>query len=248
MQPETYPSSTIFNEGKNIRLVKKRRTKMNNRTENLQKLGGISALYGAVAFLTAIIFFLFIVDYPSITNQMDKIELISNYEGFFTLMYLISYVIFGFALVILSLALREKLKKTESSLLNIATAYGIIWATLLIGSGMVFNSGIKVAVDLYAIDPVQAVSVFTGVEAVSLGLGFAYGEIIGGLWIFTISLIALRGNVFQKGLNYLGLVIGIIGIISIIPMLNDLAGLFGILLIIWFIWVGIILIKNRDNQ
>lgn len=46
--------------------------KMNEKRNNLQKLGGVSALYGAVAFLTAIIFFLFIVDYPSITNQLGE--------------------------------------------------------------------------------------------------------------------------------------------------------------------------------
>lgn len=97
---------------------------------------------------------------------------------------------------------------------------------------MVFNSGIKVALDLYYTVPDQAVSVFTAVEAVLLGLGFAYGDIIGGLWLIMISLIALKGNVFKRGLNYLGILIGFIGIVSIIPILNDLAGAFGILLII----------------
>lgn len=220
---------------------------MNNKSNSLQKLGGVSALYGAAAFLTAIVFFLLVVDYPSITNQMDKIELITKYEVYFTLMYLVSYVIFGFALVALSLALYEKLKNTDSNLILIATAFGLIWATLLIGSGMVFNSGIKIVVDLYKVDPVQAVSVFSGVETVSLGLGFAYGEIIGGLWVLTISLIALKGNVFKKGFNYLGLTIGVIGIISVIPILNDFAGAFGVLQIIWFIWLGTSLLKKNDS-
>lgn len=221
---------------------------MNKKSHDLQKLGGVSALYAAAAFLSAIIFFLFFIDYPSLTEQTDKIESIIKYEGFFTLMYLVSYVVFGFFLVILSLALYEKLKKTESALLKVATVYGIIWAGLLIGSGMVFNSGIKVAVDLYPVDPIQAVSVFSAVEAVSLGLGFAYGEIIGGIWILMISLIALKANVFKKGLNYLGMFIGVLGIVSIIPILNDLAGAFGILQIIWFIWIGILLIKNVEKK
>lgn len=221
---------------------------MNKTSNKLQKLGGISALYAASAYLLAIIFFLFIIDYPSITDQTDKIELIIKYEMLFTIMYLVSYVIFGFFLVILSLALFEKLNKTESALLKVATVYGIIWAALLIGSGMVFNSGIKVTADLYAVDPIQALYVFTGVEAVSSGLGFGYGEILGGVWILLISLTALKENAFKKGLNYLGLVIGVIGIISIIPMLNDLAGVFGVLQIIWFIWVGIILIKNEESR
>jgi len=218
---------------------------MSSKSKNLQKFGGASALYSAGALLTAIIFFLIIVDYPNITSQLEKIELISKYELYFTSMYIISYVIFGFALVIISYAIHEKLKRTESSLAKVATTFGIIWAALLIGSGMVFNSGIKVAVELYITNPVQAVSVFSAVEAVSLGLGFAYGEIIGGLWILTISLICLKNNVFQKGLNYLGLAIGVIGIISIIPILNDLAGLFGVLLIIWFIWLGVLLIRGN---
>lgn len=217
---------------------------MNYRTKNLQKLGGISALYGAAAFLSAIVFFLFVVDYPSITEPLDKIELISSNTAFFSAMYLIAYVIFGFFLVILSLALHEKLKSTEPNIMKIATAFGIIWATLLIGSGMIFNTGIKVVLDLYSTDPVQAVTVFLGIEAVSLGIGFAYGEIIGGLWVLMISITALKGKVFQKGLNYLGIFIGLVGIISIIPIINILTGVFGILLIVWFIWLGILLLKN----
>ena len=220
---------------------------MNYQTKNLQKLGGISALYGATAFLIAIVFFLFVVDYPSVTEPLDKIELIASNKALFTFMYLIAYVIFGFVLIILSLALHEKLKSTEQNIMKIATAFGIVWATLLIGSGMIFNTGIKVVVDLYSTDPDQAVNVWLGIEAVSLGLGFAYGEILGGLWILMVSIIALKGSIFKKGLNYLGIFIGLVGIISIIPILNAITGVFGILLIVWFIWLGILLLKNSTS-
>lgn len=36
--------------------------------KNLQKMGGIAALYLAVAYLTGIVLFLFVLDYPSITE------------------------------------------------------------------------------------------------------------------------------------------------------------------------------------
>ncbi len=221
---------------------------MKESSVKLQKIGGVSALYGAIAFLMAIIFFLLIIDYPSLTEQTDKIEMIIDKKLMFTFMYLISYVVFGFSLVVLSLAVRERLLKTNSKFVNISTIYGIIWATLLIGSGMVFITGIKVTVDMYTVNQVEATTIFTAIETVSLGLGFAYGEIMGGLWILTISIIALNGKAFQKGLNYLGIVIGGIGILSIIPALNEIGGLFGVLLIVWFVWIGILLLKQKQLE
>ena len=52
------------------------------------------------------------------------------------------YVFFGFFLIVLSLALYDRLKSGAPALMQVATAIGIIWAGSLIASGMVANAGL----------------------------------------------------------------------------------------------------------
>jgi hypothetical protein len=47
-----------------------------------------------------------------------------------------------------------------------------------------------------------------------------------------------------KGLNILGLLVGMVGIISIIPVLTEMmVGIFGLSQMIWFIWLGIVMLR-----
>jgi hypothetical protein len=59
-----------------------------------------------------------------------------------------------------------------------------------------------------------------------------------------ISWSALQMSGLPKGLNYLGILVGVVGIISIGPGLHDLVGLFGMSQILWFIWLGIVLLRR----
>jgi hypothetical protein len=161
---------------------------------------------------------------------------------------LLMYVIFGFALVVLSLALYDRLKSGAPALVQVAVAIGIIWAGSLIASGMVANAGLATVVSLYAKDPAQAALTWQGIEAVVNGLGNANGEILGGPLTLLVSLAALRAGGLPKGLNILGLSVGAVGIITIIPALNALTGVFGLGQIIWFIWLGIVLLRNTSTK
>jgi hypothetical protein len=158
------------------------------------------------------------------------------------------YVIFGFALIVLSLALHERMKSVAPALMQAATAIGIIWAGSLIASGMVANAGLATIVPLYAKDPAQAALTFQAIEAVANGLGNANGEILGGMWTLLVSLAGLRSGGLPKGLTVLGLFVGAAGIITIIPALNTLTGVFGLGQIIWFVWLGITLIRNSPGR
>ena len=48
---------------------------------------------------------------------------------------------FGVFLVVLALALYERLKAGSPALVQMATAFGLIWAGLAIASGMIVNVG-----------------------------------------------------------------------------------------------------------
>ena len=210
---------------------------------NLQKMGGISALYLAAAYLLGIVLFLFVLDYPNIVDPAQKVALLVDKQTVIYATNLMLYVIFGILLIVLVLALYERLGAGAPALMRVATAIGIIWAGSLIASGMVSNAGMAPVVALYAQDPAQAAVTWQGLEAVASGLGNGNGEILGGLLTVLISWAALRAGGLPTLLNYLGVGVGLVGIVSVLPGLNDLAGLFGMSQIIWFVWLAIILLR-----
>jgi uncharacterized membrane protein YhaH (DUF805 family) len=216
--------------------------------KTLHKSGGIAALYMAISHLIGIVIFLGVLDYLSITDAAKKVVLNIENQGVVFSTNLLMYVFFGFALVILSLTLHDRLKTGVPALMQVATAIGVIWAGSLIASGMVANAGLATVVSLYAEDSDQAVLTFQSIESVANGLGNANGEILGGMWTLLVSVAAWRGGGLPKGVSVLGLCVGAIGIITVIPALNDFTGLFGLGQIVWFVWLGIVLLRNNDKE
>jgi hypothetical protein len=216
--------------------------------KTLQKFGGIAALYLAAANLVGMVLFLIVLDYLSITDPAQKVALNVDKHTVIFATNLLMYVFFGLFLIVLSLALYDRLKSGAPAIMQVATAIGIIWAGALIVSGMVANAGLAVIVPLYAKDPAQAALTWQGIEAVVHGLGFGNGDILGGLLTLLVSLAALRAGGLPKGLNILGLLVGAVGILSIIPGLTELmAGIFGLGLIIWEVWLGIVLLRSNPG-
>jgi len=215
--------------------------------KTMQKLGGVAALYLAVAYLVGMAIFLVVLDYPSITDAAQKVALLVEMQMVTFSTNLLMYVFFGVFLIVLSLALYDRLKSGAPAIMQVATVIGIIWAGSLIASGMVANAGIAPVVALYAKDPAQAALTWQGIETVAGGLGNQNGEILGGLWTLLVSLAALRAGGLPKGLNILGLFVGAAGIITILPGLIDLVGVFALGQVIWFVWLGIVLLRSNPS-
>ena len=215
--------------------------------KTLQKSGGIAALYMAISHLIGIVIFIVILDVLSITDPAQKLAMNIEKQTVIFSTNLLMYVFFGFALIILSLALYDRLKSGAPALMQVATAIGIIWAGSLIASGMAANAGLATIVALYAKDPTQAALTFQAIEAITNGLGNANGEILGGPLTLLVSLAALRTGGLPKGLSILGVLVGAVGIITIIPALNALVAVFGLGQIIWFIWLGIVMLRSNPS-
>lgn len=222
---------------------------MENKKFGLQKVGGILCIYAGVAYLAMIIFFLGIVDYTGISDAGEKIQMFAQNQGGFYAIYLFGYEIFGLALVVVSLALYERLKGS-SSISKAAAVYGIIWSALLIGAGTLFNRAIIQSIEMYTTDPTGAIAFWNATEAAALSISFADGEILGGIWTLLVSIAAIRTKCFNKGVNYLGIVAGTAGVLSVIPFVNQIGGtgVFGIGQLIWLIWMGILMIKEKTNN
>jgi hypothetical protein len=217
--------------------------------KTLQKFGGFAALYLGVAYLIGMALFFVVLDYVNMTDPAQKAAMLVDKQMVFFSTNLVMYVFFGIVLIVLSLALYDRLKSHAPALMQVAAVIGIVWACLLIASGMVSNAGIDPVVTLYAKDPAQAALTWQGIETVANGLGNSIGEIMGGLLTLLVSLAGLRAGGLPKGLNILGLAVGAVGIISLIPWLNDvMVGVFGVAQIIWFIWLGIVFLRSKSGQ
>jgi hypothetical protein len=190
-------------------------------------------------------FFLVVVNYPAATDATEKVALLTSHHASMHVMYLITYVLFGAVLAVLALALHARLSSVAPALMQVATAVGVMWAVVLVASGMVFNAGMAAVVDLYPANPDQAQSMWQAIEPVAQGLGRGSGgEFLGGLWVLLVSVASLRGRSLPRSLGWLGLVVGLAGLLSIIPPLSATAYAVGLLLIPWFAWLGIAMLRT----
>ena len=209
-----------------------------------QRAGGLAALYLALAYLLAMPFFLLLVDYQSMVEPAARVTSLVANHGAMETMVLISYVVFGIALSVLALALYERLKPAAPAVMQIATALGLIWAVMLIASGLVFNAGMGAVVTLAQAHPAGAVSTWQAIEPISDGLSSSNGEILGGLWVLLVSIAALRTGGLSRALGWFGVIVGAVGLASVIPPLREFAILFGLVQIVWFVWLGFSMLRQ----
>ncbi len=214
-------------------------------TNSTRRASGIAALYLAAALVVAMLYFLVGTKMPSVTDPAEQVDLLIDHQLGLHLMYLIAYVVFGLVLAVLALGLHDRLAGIAPTTSRVATAVGLIWAGVLVASGLVFIVGMDSVVDLHATDPAGAVVAWQAIYPVTLGLGGAGGEVLGGTWLLLVSLVALRGHALPTWLNWFGLVAGAAGIISAVPGLADVAVVFGLLVIVWFVGLGVTLLREH---
>ena len=214
--------------------------------KNLQKIGGFAALYEAAAYLLGFALWVGVLNYSGDLTPAEKVASFVNNQSLWYILNLVVYVIAGFFLVVLALALYERLKVSSPAIMKIATAIGLIWAGVVIASGMIANIGIENVVNLHNTDPAQAAPVWVAIDSVRDGLGGG-NEIAGGVWILLVSWAALQAGGLSRALNYLGLVIGVAGILSAVPALGELASVFGLTQILWFLWLGALMLRKRPG-
>ena len=209
--------------------------------KTLQRLGGAAAVMEGLLYVAGMIYFILVVDYMSVSGAEARVQLlVDNLLGLIAINTLI-YIVFGVALVVLAVALHERLSPLQPALMQLASAFGIIWAGVVIVAGMLFNLGAEQAVLLNAKDSAAAGDYWHIIDTVHQAMGGGV-EILGGLWMLFVSLAGLRGKEFPGILNWLGLLVGFAGTITLIPPLSEIGGIFfGLGQIVWFLWIGILM-------
>jgi len=213
---------------------------------DLQKLGGIAALIEAALYVTGFGLFLTILDPSGYEGHVQKVAFLADKQAALYIANLLIYVAFGVVLVVLALALHARLKDGSPAIMQTATAFGLIWAGLVIASGMIAIIGNSTVVGLSGENQDQAVMLWLAISTVQEALGGG-NEIVGGLWVLLLSWAALRTDKLQKVLNYLGVLVGLAGILTVAPNFDVLMDVFGLGQIVWFAWLGIFMLREDRN-
>lgn len=214
----------------------------------LGKFGGIAAIIAALTYIFGFVLMVSVLAPAGFGGDATGPE---QLVGFVvqnrTLMYvwfLTIYIINAVFLLILAVALFDRLKQAAPGLAQVSLAFGTLWATLVLGAGMVANVGLGEVATLYASDPDKAIDLWNIVSTIENGLGGG-NEIAGGVWIVCLGLAGLASAALPRFLNYFSLIIGVAGLATVIPGLSEIGGaIFGLGFIAWFIWVGVVLLRD----
>lgn len=212
---------------------------------SLHKAGGLAALLHAAAYVVGMILGLTLI-FPLLDAAPDQyLRFVAENQALVYVWNLISYWGSAITLVIMVLALYDRLKANAPALAQTAAAFGLIWAGLIIASGNLMLHDVGVLAELYSQNPAQAVAAWTALEPVEVGI-VSGNELVGSLWVLLLSLAALRTGQLSRALNWLGLILGVAGILTLVPALYDsLIMVFGPGMIVWSVWVGIVLLRRK---
>ena len=200
--------------------------------KNIQQLGGLAALCHTTALAVGMALS-FTVMYPLLEATPDQAQVfLADHQ---TLARVWAGIVDGgtaFTLVILVLALYQRLNAGATVLTLVASALGLLWAGLIVANSGLMLLHFGVVPNLYGSDPAQVA---------------ALTALARGLWVLTTSRAALRTGGLTRTSSYLGLVLGIVGILTSVPAITEIAlMLFGPGMMVWTAWVGIVLLRHGD--
>lgn len=206
--------------------------------------GGIGALVASATFVFGFALYVTVLaDYTTSDRApADSVAFAIDHRTALYVWHLVILIAFGVALVPTVLAVGDRLRPKTPVLAQAATAFGVIWAGLVIAAGMIANLGLGVVERLHRTDPSTAEPVWAALDTVQNGLGGG-NELVGGTWVLLVCIAAWRSRAFARGLCVLGLISGAAGIATVAPALEEVGAVFGLGLIVWFAWVGTALLR-----
>lgn len=211
---------------------------------NLQKIAGVSAIVEALIYIVAFVYFGAFWAFPSEGTPSEKMTYLVETQFVFSMICFLMYAVFGIFLAFLVVGLYEKLKPTNDPFVKVGSVFGVVWVALVIASGMLANIGLAHAINLMDLSSEKAFDMWRVISVLIESLGGG-NELVGGLWVLLISLAALKAKEFPRGLNYLGLIVGVSGIATIYPD-EVFTEIFGITQIVWFVWLGISMLGQSN--
>lgn len=215
---------------------------------DFQKIGGIAGLIAAGTYLFGIGLLIGVLEPAGYgldgKDMVAQARFLTENQLIMYVWNLVIWILNAIVLVVLALAIHDRLKQKVPAFSQVATSFALIWAGLILASGMLSNITLGTVSALYATDPVQAGTLLQSLSAVEEGLGGG-NELAGGLWVLILSWGALRAKELSIPLNYFGILIGISGLSTLVPAVAPITGaIFGLGFIGWFAWAGFCLLRN----
>jgi len=212
------------------------------------KIGGLAGLIAAGTYLFGFALLLAVLEpngYDlSGTDFVAQAKFFTENQTIMYIWNLVIWILNAIVLVILALAIHDILKDKSPAISQVATSFALIWAGLVLASGMLSNITLGAVPELYASNPEQAAQFLRSMSTVENGLGGG-NELAGGLWVLILSWGALRAKIFSMPMNVLGIIIGAAGLSTLVPVLAPTTGaVFGLGFIIWFAWAGLTLLRH----
>lgn len=212
----------------------------------LQRAGGAAALATAVVFVFVFVLVATTLA-PLVVPDLAFSEYLRLHRANGSLIYIwhfTMYIVFGLCLIIVAIALHERLKEKSPYISRIAMVLGLMYSAFVFLGGLLTIHGDEAVLALAAQDPAGADVLRRTIGAITLCVDSS-DRLLGCLWIGLASVAALRTRTFPVGLAILGLVIGAPGIIGMaLPSLLALSYVFGIGIIAWSAWLGVVMLRR----
>lgn len=212
----------------------------NNLSEN--RAGGLAALFCALSYVSGFGLFFGFLDRSGYEGLSGNLAFALDNQLVIALAMIALYLAFGIALTVLVVALHRR-SGSDDFIMQIATSFGLVWVGLVLASGMTGLIGLQTVAAIAIQDYMTAATIWSAVGIVQSALGGGI-ELVGGLWMLMICVVALRDKLLPAWLNWPGIIIAVTGIITMVPGLGDFAMLFGIGQIFWLTALGIIMIRR----
>jgi len=217
----------------------------------LRKAGGLAALTCAASYVFGFALLVTVLAPLGFgTNEIDSAAVaafIAERPGVLIAWNTVIYVVNALALVVLVVTLRQQIARSRPDAAAVTGAIGLVWATLVLGAGMIANVAVE-RTHALAADPLAAASLWQTLHAVELGLGGG-NEIAGGAWILVVSLAGRASGILGRVPSGIGALCGFAGLATILPPLGETAGaVFGLGAIAWFVSVGLVLLRQGQTS
>ena len=206
-------------------------------------MGALSAFGMALCYISMFIIFGALLSFPNTDDLGTKIQYIAEHRTLISLSYFIGYLLFGCLLLVSIQAIHNRMNMRSSSLLNSASLFGLVWVVLMMCSGMIAMIAMDKMIKLHAEGSIHAESLFMSYATLVDALGGGI-ELVGGLWVLLLSIVGLRDKHLSKGLNLLGIWVGLFGVLTLFHTISELKEVFGLSQIAWFIWMALVLRKT----
>lgn len=213
----------------------------------MQTAGSIAAFMAAATFLFAM-GLAFTVMAPMADPAIHFETYFAFHAAHKTLIYIwhfAMYLVNGVCLVILAVALYERMHVAAPAIMKVATLLGLMWASFVILSGLIVLYGTEAWMALAAEDPGQGETLKNTLDTITLSIDRS-DTYLGCLWVGLVSMAGLGTHTLPKAIALFGILISLSGLIGTgIPGLTGISYVFGAGAILWWFGLGIILLGNN---